>query len=135
MWLVSYPAGAAMPTSVGTAREVSVSGAALGPRRRLPRGYLIDQATTAGLLLAPELTRAGAARYLLWDGIRALDYLQGRPEVDGEKIAVTGISGGGAATFWIAAADDRVKVAVPVRSYDASTDSVLVELRFTLSSN
>ena len=49
-----------------------------------------------------------------WNGIRALDYLQSRPEVDGEKIAVTGISGGGAATFWIAAADDRVKVAVPV---------------------
>src|SRR5829696_1621177 len=49
-----------------------------------------------------------------WNGIRALDYLQSRPEVDGEKIAVTGISGGGAATFWIAAADERVKVAVPV---------------------
>jgi hypothetical protein len=34
--------------------------------------------------------------------------------VDPERIAVTGISGGGAATFWIAAADERVKVAVPV---------------------
>ena len=31
-----------------------------------------------------------------------------------QRIAVTGISGGGAATFWIAAADERVKVAVPV---------------------
>jgi len=49
-----------------------------------------------------------------WNGIRAIDYLQSRPEVDPERIAVTGISGGGAATFWIAAADDRVKVAVPV---------------------
>ncbi len=49
-----------------------------------------------------------------WNGIRAIDYLQSRPEVDGERIAVTGISGGGAATFWIAAADERVKVAVPV---------------------
>ena len=37
-----------------------------------------------------------------------------RPDVDPERIAVTGISGGGAATFWIAAADERVKVAVPV---------------------
>ena len=49
-----------------------------------------------------------------WNGIRALDYLQSRPEVDPDRLAVTGISGGGAATFWIAAADERVKVAVPV---------------------
>ena len=49
-----------------------------------------------------------------WNGIRGIDYLISRPEVDGERIAVSGISGGGAATFWIAAADERVKVAVPV---------------------
>ncbi|MBI2808316.1 MAG: prolyl oligopeptidase family serine peptidase [Planctomycetes bacterium] len=49
-----------------------------------------------------------------WNGIRAIDYLLTRDDVDPEKIGVTGISGGGAATFWIAAADDRVKVAVPV---------------------
>jgi dienelactone hydrolase len=48
------------------------------------------------------------------NGIRGIDYLISRPDVDPERIAVTGISGGGAATFWIAAADDRVKVAVPV---------------------
>jgi len=49
-----------------------------------------------------------------WNGIRGIDYLCSRPEVDAEKIGVTGISGGGATTVWIAAADDRVKVAVPV---------------------
>src|SRR5205085_4398190 len=49
-----------------------------------------------------------------WNGVRGIDYLISRPDVDPEKIAVTGISGGGAATFWIAAADERVKVAVPV---------------------
>ncbi|HSW01766.1 MAG TPA: prolyl oligopeptidase family serine peptidase [Sedimentisphaerales bacterium] len=48
------------------------------------------------------------------NGIRGIDYLVGRPDVDPQRIAVTGISGGGAATFWIAAADYRVKVAVPV---------------------
>ena len=48
------------------------------------------------------------------NGIRGIDYLIGRPDVDPERIAVTGISGGGAATFWIAAADERAKVAVPV---------------------
>ena len=49
-----------------------------------------------------------------WNGMRAIDYLQSRPEVDPNRIAVTGISGGGASTVWITAADDRVKVAVPV---------------------
>lgn len=48
------------------------------------------------------------------NGIRGIDYLIGRPDVDTKRIAVTGISGGGAATFWIAAADERVKVVVPV---------------------
>src|SRR5205807_590370 len=49
-----------------------------------------------------------------WNGIRAIDYLCSLKYVDPEKIGVTGISGGGATTVWIAAADDRVKVAVPV---------------------
>lgn len=49
-----------------------------------------------------------------WNGIRAIDYLVGRPDVDPTRIGVTGISGGGATTFWIAAADDRVACAVPV---------------------
>jgi dienelactone hydrolase len=49
-----------------------------------------------------------------WNGIRAIDYLQTRSDVDPTRIGVTGISGGGAATFWIAAADPRVTVVVPV---------------------
>ncbi len=49
-----------------------------------------------------------------WNGVRGLDYLASRPDVDPERLAVTGISGGGATTFWVAAADERVKVAIPV---------------------
>jgi cephalosporin-C deacetylase-like acetyl esterase len=49
-----------------------------------------------------------------WNGVRGIDYLASRSDVDPERIAVTGISGGGAATFWIAAADERAKVAIPV---------------------
>lgn len=49
-----------------------------------------------------------------WNCIRALDYLQSRPEVDGERLGVTGRSGGGAYSWWIAALDERIKCAVPV---------------------
>src|SRR5438270_9704582 len=49
-----------------------------------------------------------------WNGIRALDYLCSRPEVDASRIGMTGRSGGGAYTWWVAALDERVKVAAPV---------------------
>lgn len=49
-----------------------------------------------------------------WFGIRALDYLCSRPEVDPERIGMTGRSGGGSYTWTVAALDDRVKVAAPV---------------------
>jgi dienelactone hydrolase len=49
-----------------------------------------------------------------WNAMRALDYLVSRPEVDASRIGATGISGGGIGAFWIAAADERVKVAAPV---------------------
>jgi cephalosporin-C deacetylase-like acetyl esterase len=49
-----------------------------------------------------------------WNGMRAIDYLQTRKEVDAKRIGVTGRSGGGATSWWIAAADDRVQCAVPV---------------------
>lgn len=49
-----------------------------------------------------------------WNSIRGLDYLQSRPEVDGEKLGVTGRSGGGGYSWWTAALDERIKAAVPV---------------------
>ncbi len=49
-----------------------------------------------------------------WNGIRALDYLQSRPEVDGSRLGITGRSGGGATSWFVAAADVRIKAAVPV---------------------
>ncbi len=50
----------------------------------------------------------------VWNAMRAIDYLQGRGDVDGERIGVTGLSGGGAISWFLAAADDRVKAAAPV---------------------
>lgn len=49
-----------------------------------------------------------------WNCIRAIDYLQTLPNVDPERIGVTGRSGGGVYSWWVAALDDRIKCAVPV---------------------
>jgi cephalosporin-C deacetylase-like acetyl esterase len=54
-----------------------------------------------------------AATFEYWDMVRAIDYLQSRPDVIPDKIGVTGTSGGGTQTSYIMALDERVTVAVP----------------------
>lgn len=49
--------------------------------------------------------------YLVWEGMRAIDYLLTRPEVDPERIGCAGHSGGGTLTKFIAVADQRVQCA------------------------
>ena len=50
----------------------------------------------------------------VWNAMRALDYLQSRREVDGSRLGVTGLSGGGAMSWFLAAADERIGCCVPV---------------------
>lgn len=52
-------------------------------------------------------------RYFVWDGIRAVDYLLTRKEVDPERIGIFGCSGGGTQTTFISAFDERIKAAAP----------------------
>jgi len=53
------------------------------------------------------------ARYMIWDGIRAVDYLLTRPEIDPDRIGITGRSGGGTQSSYVAAFDDRIYAAAP----------------------
>jgi len=50
----------------------------------------------------------------VWNAMRAIDYLETRPEVDKERIGMTGRSGGAAMSWFTAAVDPRIKVTVPV---------------------
>ncbi len=59
------------------------------------------------------LSGVSPGKYFIWEGVRAIDYLLTRKEVDPEKIGLTGFSGGGTITSYIAALDERVKVSAP----------------------
>ena len=57
------------------------------------------------------ITGNSQAGYMAWDGIRAVDYLISRREIDPARIGITGCSGGGTQIAYIAALDDRIKAA------------------------
>ncbi len=59
------------------------------------------------------ITGSSQASYMIWDGIRAVDYLLTRSEVDPGRIGITGRSGGGTQSSYIAAIDDRIYAAAP----------------------
>lgn len=89
-----------------------------GERRQLldDRGQPVLKGSTSehtmigvGALLVGRST----ASYRIWDGIRSLDYLASRPEIDPERLGCTGCSGGGTMTSYLMALDDRIAVAAP----------------------
>lgn len=63
--------------------------------------------------VAPVLLGRGLSSYMIWDGIRGIDCLQSRPEVDPNRIGCTGNSGGGNMTSFLMALDDRIEAAAP----------------------
>jgi len=82
-----------------------------GPKLKSEVGVGVAEHLLAGnqQLLVGEFIGAWRA----WDGIRALDYLLTRPEVDPKHVGVTGNSGGGTMTTWLCGVDERWTMAAP----------------------
>lgn len=76
-----------------------------------PRFKPTDEHTLLGATCI--LVGRNTATYRIWDGMRAIDYLAGRPEIDAERIGVTGCSGGGTLSSYLMALDERVVCAAP----------------------
>lgn len=53
------------------------------------------------------------ARFRIWDAMRAIDYAELRPDLDGSRLGIMGTSGGGTMSAFLQALDPRVKVAFP----------------------
>ncbi len=86
------------------------------------RRQLLDEGkpAVAGSTTEHTLVGVGAllvgwntASYRIWDGVRSLDYLAGRPEIDPRRLGCTGCSGGGTLTSYLMALDDRIVAAAP----------------------
>lgn len=90
-----------------------------GERLQYPTPDAVKSTIGAGVL---EHLHVGNPQFLLdeffgswraWDGIRALDYLLTRPEVDPRHVGLTGNSGGGTMTMWLTGLDERWTMVAP----------------------
>jgi cephalosporin-C deacetylase-like acetyl esterase len=86
------------------------------------RNQLLDQGGKPAITGTSEHTMIGVgallvgqstATYRIWDGMRSLDYLESRPEIDPQRLGCTGNSGGGTMTAYLMALDDRIAAAAP----------------------
>ena len=73
------------------------------------KGSLEHSLVGIGCLLAGTNTAA----YRIYDGMRALGYLQSRPDIVSDRLGCTGCSGGGTLTSYLVALDDRIRCASP----------------------
>ena len=87
-----------------------------GSRYRPPHPRVQYYCTAEHTLMTVSSIPLGSnsARYRIWDGMRSIDYLVSRPDIDPKRIGCTGNSGGGTLTSYIMALDERVQCAAPV---------------------
>lgn len=81
----------------------------------LPERNAVRSCCPAHNMMGKQLELVGEffGMWRVWDGIRSLDYLLTRPEVDPDRIGLTGNSGGGTLTTWLWAVEDRFTMAAP----------------------
>lgn len=88
-----------------------------GERRQMlkPDGSILWQAAMDHLFggQTSMLVGQNIARYMIWDGMRAIDYLQSRGDILRDRIGAAGNSGGGTQTAYLLALDERVIAAAP----------------------
>jgi dienelactone hydrolase len=70
-----------------------------------------NEHTVAGI--GAMLVGGSCATYRIWDGIRSIDYLASRPEIDPKRLGCAGNSGGGTLTAYLMALDERIAAAAP----------------------
>jgi cephalosporin-C deacetylase-like acetyl esterase len=89
-----------------------------GERRQLPDvggKPALPGSTSEHTMLGVSALLVGwnTATFRIWDGIRSLDYLASRSEIDPKKLGCTGCSGGGTLTSYLMVLDDRIVAAAP----------------------
>jgi pimeloyl-ACP methyl ester carboxylesterase len=94
-------------------------------------GTATSEHTAVGLQCI--LTGSNVANYIVWDGMRAIDYLLTRNDVDPKRIAVAGNSGGGMQSAYLAALDTRLAAAAPSCFLTSSKSSGRISFRRTPS--
>jgi dienelactone hydrolase len=79
------------------------------------KGKPLAGGTTGHSIVGVGSTLLGrnTATYRIWDGMRSIDYLQDRPDIDPKLIGCTGNSGGGTLTSYLMALDERIACAAP----------------------
>ena len=107
-----YPAFALEQISFGRRRDALAL--------RTGQGSSCTRDSMAALMLGETVVGWRVA-----DAMRALDYLAGRREVNGRRLAVMGISGGGLTALWTACLDTRVRAAVVSAYFNTFRDSIL----------
>lgn len=76
-----------------------------------PHFNSVEEHTLMGI--GAILVGTNSAQYRIHDGMRAIDYLVSRPEIEAQRIGCTGNSGGGTLTAYLMALDDRIACAAP----------------------